>query len=293
MASLIGILMAGVFHAAALFLLTSGLQLVFGVQRIVNLACGSLYALGAYVGISFTTWALPQGLPVPMFPLALLAAGLVVGLIGLPLERLISTIYKRPESFQLLLTFSLILVFQDVLRFFWGANPQQLANVAMHYGSVSLWGAQMPAYNVFVILLAIATAVGLGWFLGRTTLGKMLRATAENREASAAMGVNVRMVYLLVFTLGTTLSTVGGVMVVPTAAVSLQIGVDLVVEAFAVIVIGGLGSMKGAAAGALIVGLIRAAALVLYPEVEVLATYVIVLGILVFKPSGLFGKAAV
>ena len=121
----------------------------------------------------------------------------------------------------------------------------------------------------------------------------MLRATAENREASAAMGVNVRMVYLLVFTLGTTLGTVGGAMVVPTAAVSLQIGVDLVVEAFAVIVIGGLGSMKGAVAGALIVGLIRAAALVLYPEVEVLATYVIVLAILVFKPSGLFGKAAV
>lgn len=120
--SLIGILMAGVFHAAAL-LLTSGLQLVFGVQRIVNLACGSLYALGAYVGISFTTWALAQGLPVPMFPLALLAAGLVVGLIGLPLERLISTIYKRPESFQLLLTFSLILVFQDVLRFFGALIP--------------------------------------------------------------------------------------------------------------------------------------------------------------------------
>ncbi|MBK8017426.1 MAG: hypothetical protein IPK20_12375 [Betaproteobacteria bacterium] len=104
MASLIGILMAGVFHAAALFLLTSGLQLVFGVQRVVNLACGSLYALGAYVGISFTTWALAQGLPIPMFPLALLAAGLLAGLIGLPLERLISTIYKRPESFQLLLT---------------------------------------------------------------------------------------------------------------------------------------------------------------------------------------------
>lgn len=292
MASAINILMAGIFHAAALFLLTSGLQLVFGVQRIVNLACGSLYALGAYIGISVTTWALAQGLPVPMFPLVLFASGLVAGLLGLPLERLLSTIYKRPESFQLLLTFSLILIFQDVMRFFWGANPQQLSNVAMTYGTVSMLGAEMPAYNAFVIGLAVVVAIGLHWFLNRTTSGKILRATAENREASAAMGVNVQRVYLLVFTLGTALSTVGGAMVVPTAAVSLQMGVELVVEAFAVIVIGGLGSIKGAAVGALIVGLIRAAALVVLPEAEVLATYVVVLAVLVFRPSGLFGKVA-
>ena len=291
MATAASILIAGLFHGAALFLLTSGLQLSFGVQRIVNLACGSIYALGAYLGVSVTTWALAQGLPVPLFPLVLLASGLVAGLIGLPLERVLSTIYRRPESFQLLLTFSLILIFQDVLRFFWGAYPRQMPNVSMVYGSIDVGGVQMPMYNLFVIIAAVAIGVGLTWFLSHTTSGKVLRATAENRETSAAMGVNVRLVYLLVFTLGTTLSTVGGALVVPTAAASLQMGVELVVDAFAVIVIGGLGSMKGAAVGAVIVGLIRAAALFIYPEVDVLATYAVVLIVLIWWPTGLFGKA--
>ena len=292
MITILSILMAGLFHAAALFLLTSGLQLSFGVQRIVNLACGSIYALGAYLGVSVTTWALAQGLPIPLFPLVLFASGLGAGLIGLPLERVLSTIYRRPESFQLLLTFSLILIFQDVIRFFWGADPHQLPNVSMIYGLINVGGVQMPTYNLLVIIAAVAVAVGLTWFLNHTTSGKVLRATAENREISAAMGVNVRLIYLLVFTLGTTLSTVGGALVVPTAAASLQMGVELVVDAFAVIVIGGLGSMKGAAVGALIVGTIRAGALFIYPEVDVLATYAIVLTVLIWRPSGLFGKAA-
>jgi branched-chain amino acid transport system permease protein len=290
MSSYMNILMAGVFHAAALFLVTAGLQLIFGVQRIVNLACGSIYALGAYVGISFTTWALAHGLPNYLFPLALIFAGLVTGLLGIPLERLLRTIYRRPESFQLLLTFALVLIIQDVIRFFWGADPQQLGNISMTFGSLSIFDIGMPTYNVMVIMVALALAIALAYFLGRTASGKILRATAENHEASAAMGINVKRVYLLVFTLGTMLSTIGGALVVPTAAATLQIGVELVVEAFAVVVIGGLGSMKGAAVGALIVGLIRAFALVVYPEVEILATYAIVLAVLIWKPSGLFGK---
>jgi branched-chain amino acid transport system permease protein len=161
----------------------------------------------------------------------------------------------------------------------------------MVYGSINVGGVQMPMYNLFVILAAVVIGVGLTWFLSHTTSGKVLRATAENRETSAAMGVNVRLVYSLVFTLGTTLSTVGGALVVPTAAASLQMGVELVVDAFAVIVIGGLGSMKGAAVGAVIVGLIRAAALFIYPEVDVLATYAVVLIVLIWWPTGLFGKA--
>lgn len=292
MASYLNILMAGIFHAAALYLITSGLQLVFGVQKIVNLACGSMYALGAYAGISLTTWALAIGLPVYLFPLTLLLAGLLTGLIGVPLERLIRLTYKRPESFQLLLTFSLVLIIQDVLRFFWGADPQQLGNVSMVFGTVSLFDVGMPTYSLFVILVALALAVSLAYFLGRTPTGKIIRATAENREISAAMGVNVTRIYMSVFTLGTMLSTIGGALVVPTGAASLQLGVELVVEAFAVVVIGGLGSMTGAAIGALIVGLLRAVATVVYPEVEVLATYAIVLAVLIWKPSGLFGKAS-
>lgn len=290
MASYFNILMAGVFHAAVLFLVASGLQLIFGVQRILNLACGSIYALGAYFGIAVTSWALSNGLPVYLFPLVLLAAGAAIGLIGVPLERLIRTIYRRPESFQLLLTFALMLMFQDVLRFFWGADPQQLDNVSMVFGTFSWFGVGMPTYNLMVIAVAILFAVGLAWFLGSTRTGKILRATAENRETSAAMGINVTRVYVMVFTIGTMLGTVGGALVIPTSAASLEMGVELVVEAFAVVVIGGLGSMKGAAVGALIVGVMRAVALMVYPEAEILAIYAIVLAVLIWKPAGLYGK---
>ncbi|RQO37314.1 branched-chain amino acid ABC transporter permease [Herminiimonas sp. KBW02] len=291
MAPFFNILLAGVFQAAVLFLVASGLQLIFGVQRIINLACGSIYALGAYFGIFVTSWALNQGLPVHLFPLVLLGAGIVIGLIGLPLERLIRTIYNRPESFQLLLTFAVMLMFQDVLRFFWGADPQQLPNVSMTFGTMSAFGVSMPTYNVMVIAVAVTLAIGMAYFLGKTKTGKILRATAENRETSAAMGINVTRVYVMVFTLGTMLGTIGGALVIPNAAASLEMGVELVVEAFAVVVIGGLGSMKGAAVGALIVGLIRALSAMYYPEAEILAIYAIVLAVLIWKPAGLYGKA--
>lgn len=292
MSAYFNIFLAGIFHASVLFLVAAGLQLIFGVQRIVNLACGSIYALGAYCGISATQWALGHGVPQPMFPLVLIAAGLAVGLVGIPLERLLRTIYGRQESFQLLLTFALVLMIQDVLRFGWGANPQQLGNLSMIYGTLALGDIALPVYNAFVIVVAIALAVAMALFLGRTPAGKILRATAENRDVSAAMGVNITRVYMTVFTVGTMLGTVGGALVVPTAAASLEMGVELVVEAFAVVVIGGLGSMKGAVVGALIVGLVRAAAVTFYPEAEILAIYVIVLGVLIWRPAGLYGKAA-
>jgi branched-chain amino acid transport system permease protein len=291
MGAYFNLLLAGVFHASVLFLVSAGLQLIFGVQRIVNLACGSIYALGAYCGISVMQWALGHGLPAAWFPLVLLATGVVVGLLGIPLERLLRTIYGRQESFQLLLTFSLVLMIQDVLRFGWGANPQQLGNLSLTYGTLSYGAIAMPVYNALVIMVAVVMAVSLALFLGRTHAGKILRATAENRDTSAAMGVNIKRVYMLVFTLGTMLGTVGGALVAPTAAASMEMGVELVVEAFAVVVIGGLGSMKGAAVGAVIVGLVRAASIAIYPEAEILAIYVIVLGVLIWRPSGLFGKA--
>ncbi|HVE48780.1 MAG TPA: branched-chain amino acid ABC transporter permease [Casimicrobiaceae bacterium] len=290
MTAFFDVLIGGVFHAAVLFLVAAGLQLVFGVQKIVNLACGSFYALGAYFGVSAVNWALAAGVPVPLFLPVLLASGLLLGLIGPPIEALLRTIYHRDEAFQLLLTFALVLMFQDVLRFFWGANPQQLGNVAMEYGKVTLGAVQVPTYNVLVIVASIVIAAGIGTFLARTRFGRILRATAENREMSQAMGVNVRWVYASVFTLGTVLGTVGGALVVPTAAASLDMPVELVVEAFAVVVIGGLGSMRGALVGALIVGLMRALAIRYYAELEILAIYLVVITVLVARPAGLFGK---
>ena len=291
MTAFFDILIGGVFHAAVLFLVAAGLQLVFGVQKIVNLACGSFYALGAYFGISAVSWAIAAGVPAALFLPVLLLSGLLLGLVvGPVIELLLRTVYDRDEAFQLLLTFALVLMFQDVLRFFWGANPQQLGNLVMEYGKLTVGSVRVPTYNVLVILASIAIAIGIGAFLQRTRFGRILRATAENREMSQALGVNVRWMYTSVFTVGTVLGTVGGALVVPTAAASLDMPVELVVEAFAVVVIGGLGSMRGALVGALIVGLMRAAAITWYAELEILAIYLVVILVLIARPAGLHGK---
>src|SRR5262245_43248325 len=290
MVAFANILVGGVFHAAVLFLVAAGLQLVFGVQKIVNLACGSFYALGAYFGITFIAYLTTLGLsPWLMLP-ALIVGGIIAGLIGPPIERLLRSVYNRDESFQLLLTFALVLMFQDVFRFFWGSNPRSLDSTYLIYGTITSRHFSVPVYNLLVIAAAIATAAGLGAFLQRTNYGRVLRATAENRGMAEALGVNVRNVYAVVFTVGAALGTTAGALVVPTAAASLDMAIAFVVEAFAVVVIGGLGSMRGALAGALIVGLIRAYSLVIYPEAEVLAIYIIVIAVLLFRPAGLFGR---
>src|SRR5262247_4301206 len=137
MVAFANILVGGVFHAAVLFLVAAGLQLVFGVQKIVNLACGSFYALGAYFGVSFVGFASTAGLSPWLIMPALVIAGLLLGFVGPPIERLLRTVYSRDESFQLLLTFALVLMFQDVFRFFWGANPRSLDSAYLIYGTVS------------------------------------------------------------------------------------------------------------------------------------------------------------
>ena len=290
MSAFFDILLGGVFHAAVLFLVAAGLQLIFGVQKIVNLACGSFYALGAYFGVSAVAFAVSVGAPAYLFLPILLVAGLALGVIGPPIEALLRTVYRRDEAFQLLLTFALVLMFQDILRFFFGANPQQLGDMVMLYGTLSAGTVLVPTYNALVIVASIAIAFGLGAFLKRTRFGRILRATSENREMSQAVGVNVGRVYATVFTLGTVLGTVGGALVVPTAAASLDMPVELVVEAFAVVVIGGLGSMRGALIGALIVGMMRALAIRYYAELEMLAIYVVVIAVLIARPAGLFGR---
>jgi branched-chain amino acid transport system permease protein len=280
-----------VFHAATLFLVAAGLQLVFGVQKLVNLACGSFYALGAYFGISFVTWALKAGVPPALFLVALLVAGLLLAAVGPIVERVLRLIYGRDESFQMLLTFALVLIFEDVIRFVWGTSPYQMGGLYTQYGQVAVGGVIVPVYNLIVIAAALLIAVLMGWFLARTRFGRIVRATAENREMSEALGVNMTRVYARVFTLGTALGTVGGALVVPATAAMSEMGIDVIVEAFAVVVIGGIGSMRGAAVGALIVGVLRAVAISVYPELEMLAIYVIVIAVLVMRPAGLFARA--
>lgn len=292
MLSSINIVVGGLFHAAVLFLVAGGLQIVFGVQRIVNLACGSFYALGAYFAITSLGVAAPLKLPVFMLVPLLILSGIVIALIlGPPVEALLRLIYERDEHFQILLTFALVLMFEDVIRFLWGATPLQTEKVYLAFGDIRLApGLSIPNYNLIVIACAAVITVLFAWFLRRTEFGRIVRATAENRRMSEALGVDVRTVYAVVFTLGVALGTVGGALVVPATAASIDMGVELIVESFAVVIIGGLGSMPGALLGAVIVGLVRSATLAVYPELEMLAIYAIVILVLIFRPQGLLAR---
>jgi len=292
MSAFANILIGGVFHAAVLFLVAAGLQLVFGVQKIINLACGSFYALGAYFGITCLTFASEFGLSRWFVLPVLVLSGLALGFIGPPIERLLRAVYGRDESLQLLLTFALVLIFEDVILFVWGPNPRSLDSGYLVYGTVSFGDFSVPVYNLLVIAAAVFVATVLGVFLQRTNYGRLLRATAENRAMAEALGIDVRRMYATVFTAGAVLGTTAGALIVPTAAASLDMAIEFVIQAFAVVVIGGLGSMRGALAGALIVGLISAFSIAVYPELEILATYIIVIAVLLFRPSGLFGRRA-
>lgn len=288
----VDLLFAALFNAAVLFLVTAGLQLIFGVQRIVNLTAGSLYAFGAYFGASVFEWFSAQGGPALLLLPVLIVAGLLAGQVGFLVERVLRTVYGRDEAFQLLMTFAFVLMFQDVLRYGWGAQPRLLADLPSVYGMIAIGAFTFPAYNAAVIACALLVAGLLWWLIDRTPLGHIIRATAENRQMAEALGANTRRINMLVFMLGSMLGTVGGALVIPTTAASLEMPIALIVETFAVVVIGGLGSIRGAFLGALIVGLLRALSLSYFPEMEVMSIYLVVVFVLVLRPYGLFGKAA-
>jgi len=291
---ILNILFSGVFHASTLFLVAAGLQVVFGVQKVFNLACGSFYALGAYVGITVVKFFVAGGLPAPLFILPLILSGLLLAFIGPIIERgLIKFVYNRDESFQLLLTFALVMMLEDIIKIIWGASPQTTGGVELIYGQLHLLEATLPVYNLIVIFCSLAIAAIIGYILVKTKFGRILRATADNKEMGEAMGINMRWVYIKVFTLGTVLGTLGGALVVPATAAVSEMGVELIVLAFAVVVIGGLGSMKGAFVGALAVGVLKSIAISTYPELEMLTIYLIVIAVLVIKPQGLFGGGKV
>jgi branched-chain amino acid transport system permease protein len=284
------VLLAALFSTAVLFLVTAGLQLVFGVQRIVNLAAGSTYAFGAYFGASASQWFIFRGgSPALLLPVLLLA-GVIAGQVGFVIERVLRLVYSRNDAFQLLMTFAFVLMFQDLLRYIWGAQPR-IMDLPSVYGSITFLGLKFPAYNAAVIACSLLIALALWWFVERTPLGHLVRATAENKTMAEALGVDTTRVNMLIFVLGSVLGAVGGALVIPTTAASLEMPTTLIVEAFAVVVIGGLGSMRGALFGAFIVGFMRALSLSYFPEIEIMAIYIVVVAVLVIRPYGLFGKA--
>src|SRR6266581_4623370 len=229
-AHIVNVVLSGVFHASILFLVAAGLQVVFGVQKIFNLACGSFYALGAYAGVSAVGWYAGAGGPPALFIVPLALAGLAVGAVGVVVERgLLSFVYDRDETFQLLLTFAVVLMMEDAIRLTWGTAPRSTAGLYLAYGQTHLLGATVPVYNLIVIAASLAIALAIGWLLTRTTFGRIMRATADNREMAEALGVDMRRVSVRVFTLGTALGTLGGALVIPATAAMSEMGIELIV----------------------------------------------------------------
>jgi branched-chain amino acid transport system permease protein len=283
-------LLNSLFYASILFLIASGLTLVYGVMRIVNMAHGNLYAVGAYVA----AWVgiLLAQLPAATGFVVLIAGAAAAGLVGAVLEpTLLRPLYKRAEEYQLLITFGLLLILEDALRLIWGPHPLTASGLSDLMGSLTVLGATYPTYNIFVILVGVLAAAGLWAFVYRTRFGVMLRATSQDMRMAAALGINVKRVYVQSFTIGCVMAGLGGAVVMPISGAVLGMGVDALILAFVVVVIGGLGSLEGALAGAVIVGVVRTLGITYFAEIELAVLYLIAAIVLFIRPAGLFGRA--
>jgi branched-subunit amino acid ABC-type transport system permease component len=279
------------FYASNLFLIASGLSLVYGVMRIVNMAHGNLYAIGAYVA-AWVIGLTASHLHVSLLFVLLITGAAAAALAGALLEpTMLRPLYRRPEEYQLLMTFGLLLVLEDLMRLVWGAHPLTASALSDALGSVSILGATYPSYNIFVIVIGGVAALGLWAFVYRTRFGVMLRATSQDRRMAEALGVNVKRVYLQAFTIGCLMAGLGGAVVMPLSGAVLGMGVDALILAFVVVVIGGLGSLEGALIGALIVGFVRTLGITYFAEVELAVLYLIAAVVLFVRPAGLFGRA--
>ena len=277
-------------YASILFLIAGGLSLIYGVMRIVNLAHGTLYAMGAYVAAWLVGMAATAGLPTSVLLVLLLVGAVVIGGVGAIIEpTLLRPMYNRAEEYQLLVTFGLLLILEDVIRFAWGGTPLTAAFLMDALGSVRVFGARYPIYNLLIIAVGGVAAVVLWAFVYRTKFGVLLRATSQDMRMAAALGVHVKRVYVQAFTLGCTMAGLGGAIIVPGQAAVLGMGTDALILAFVVVVIGGLGSLSGALVGALIVGAVRTIGVMFFPEIELALLYLIATVVLLVRPTGLFG----
>ncbi len=278
------------FYASELFLISAGINLIFGVMRIINLAHGSLFGFGAYMA-AWALFAFSKGLPAPLIYLIPLAGAAVVGLIGFVVEpTLIRPMYKRAEEYQLLITFGILLILEDAMVLIWGPFPLRVTEAFSQLGSSNILGYLYPNYYILVIGVGFIAAAILWVTIYRTKFGVVLRATSLDREMAEALGVNVKTLYTVAFTIGTALAGLAGAYIVPTTSALPGMGIDVLALAFVVMVLGGLGSLKGAFVGSLIVGVLRTIGISFFPEIELALLWLIAATILVIRPLGLFGR---
>jgi branched-chain amino acid transport system permease protein len=290
MGQLPAVLVDGILYASWMFIIAVGLTLIYGVMKILNVAHGSLYALGAYTASTFAGYWLSNGYaPLGSYGILVVAA-VVVGLVAGPLiERgLLRHMYGRDEIVLVLVTYALFLILEDFTKLLFGVDPILVSEPYSLLGNVEMGQLIYPVYSLVLVMVSILVGIVLAFVLNRTRQGKILRAVIHDREMSMAVGVNVSRVYLVTFTVGAMLAALGGALTAPTTSVQPGIGAEVIVLAFAIVVVGGLGSLGGAAVGALLVGLVRSAAVHYLPEVELFSVYVVMALVLIIRPKGLF-----
>jgi branched-chain amino acid transport system permease protein len=293
MADLLAVLVDGIIYSSWLFIMAAGLTIVYGVMRILNMAHGSLYALGAYAAASLVgAWTAGGHTPWASYALLVAAAALVGLVMGPAIERgLLRFTYGRDEMVLVLVTYALFLILEDAIKLVWGVESYFVSEPYGLLGTVEVGPLTYPVYSGALVAAALATGAGLWWGIYRTRYGKLLIAVIHDREMAGAMGVDVRAIFLATFTLGTGLAALGGALTAPSVSVVPGMGVEVIVLAFAVVVIGGLGSMPGAALGSLIVGLVRSGAVHYLPQVELFSIYLVMALVLAVRPKGLFTAA--
>ena len=286
------ILFDGITYASWLFIVALGLTLVFGVLKILNIAHGSFYAVGAYAGASLVTWLLALKFSPALSVVALVAAAVAVAAVLAPLtERgLLRMFYGRDEVLLVLVTYAMFLMLEDITKLIWGVNPYYVSDTYQAFGNIKLGQLSYVGYDVLLVGVALACGGVTWWMLNRTRQGKIVTAVIHSPEVAASMGVNVSRIYTGAFTAGVFLAALGGALTAPMLSVQPGLSVGVIIVSFAVVIIGGLGSIEGAAIGALVVGLARAASVHIWPPAELFSVYVVMAAILVFKPQGLFQR---
>ncbi|MCY3701447.1 MAG: branched-chain amino acid ABC transporter permease [Rhodospirillales bacterium] len=293
MMALAAIVVDSLVYASWLFIVSIGLTLIFGVMNVLNVAHGSLYALGAYTA----AWGVGMyvgGAPDAGFVLLaiMLVAAIVVGvLVGILIERgVLRWVYGRDEIVIVLATYAVFLVLEDVMKLIFGAESYIAFQPRFLFGTISVAGIPYVGYDLLLVPLVALIGVGIWAAIHRTRPGKLLMAVIHDREIASALGINVARFFTVTFLCGAVLGALGGALSAPLISVVPGIGVELIVLAFAVVVIGGLGSVEGAAIGALLVGLGRTAAVFFRPELELFVVFVVMTVVLAVRPEGLFGK---
>ena len=278
----------GLTQAMFLFLIASGLTLIFGVLGVLNFAHGSLYMLGAY--LSYTIASLFVGRP-SAFWVALVLGSLGVALAGGLIEAIfLRPVYRRAELDQLLVTYALVLIIGDVVKFAWGPDNRSISRPAILAGSVLVGGRDFPTYNLVVIALGLLVAAALWLLLTRTQFGRLIRAAASDREMVGVVGADVSRLFTGVFVLGAWLGGLGGGLAAPVGAIYPGMDVEVIAESFIVVVVGGMGSLTGTLLGSLIIGQLNAFGILFFPRFALLFVYVLMVVVLVVRPWGLLGK---